>query len=139
MPELYPYKFEHDLHHILDGMLVLQCLFRRVFRTPIEYDMINHLRNIHQKDLVIRLNIGKGFSLDYRAEFAINIMKQAKANVSYDHNNAKFAAFVQEERDTPRRLYVVTFLALRTSIHVTLLALRTSIHVTLLAHACKLV
>jgi hypothetical protein len=77
---LCPYNLKHDPHHTLDGILVLRCHFCKRFQTPIEYDMRVHLRDIHQKDLVIRipegwLERGKRYNLDERTKIMIGHMK----------------------------------------------------------------
>jgi hypothetical protein len=88
---IFPHNLEHD-GHTLDGMLVLSCFFCNTFHTPIEIDMRVHLRDSHQKDLVIRLPLqGKGFDLNYRTQLAIDIMKQKTPQIFYDHRTAKFA------------------------------------------------
>ena len=61
--------------------------------TPIEPDMRAHLSDRHQKDLVIRLPIyGKGYGMEYRTEFAMNMIKQKTPRILYDHRTAKFAS-----------------------------------------------
>jgi hypothetical protein len=87
---IFPHNLDHDRWHILDGMLVLRCLFCKTFQTPIEYDMRVHLRDTHQKDLVTKLPLqGKGYDLNYRTQFAIDIMKQNEPQILYDHKTAK--------------------------------------------------
>jgi hypothetical protein len=52
-----------------------------------------HLLEAHQKKLVRDLPLrGKGFNMDYRASFAIDIMKRMKPLVFYDHRTAKFVS-----------------------------------------------
>lgn len=89
---IFPRNLMHDQQHTLDGMLVLQCFFCNTFQTPIEYDMTVHLQERHKKDLVTKLPLrGKGFNLDYRTTFTIDIMKRRTPPVLYDHRTAKFA------------------------------------------------
>jgi hypothetical protein len=93
---IYPYNLKHDNPHFtLDGMLVLRCYFCKTFQTPIEFDMRVHLRDIHQKDLVIRipeqwLERGKRYNLDERAKILIDHMKQDVPQIFYDHTTAEF-------------------------------------------------
>jgi hypothetical protein len=92
---LFPYNLKHDPHHTLDGMLVLRCYFCKRFQTPIEYDMRIHLRDIHQKDLVIRipeewLEKGKRYNLDERAKIMIDHMRHEIPQTIYDYTKAEF-------------------------------------------------
>jgi hypothetical protein len=85
-----PMNLLHDPSHILDGMLVMRCFFWRRFKTPIEFDMKNHLRRIHQ-ELVTDLPLqGKGFDMNYRIGFAIDIMTHETPKEFYDHKTAEF-------------------------------------------------
>lgn len=91
----FPHNLKHDPHHTLDGMLVLRCYFCKEFQTPIFYDMMVHLRNTHQKDLVIRIPEGwlekeKRYNLDERTKVVIEHMKQEVPQVFYDHKTAEF-------------------------------------------------
>ncbi|MFZ0512089.1 MAG: hypothetical protein WAM14_10825 [Candidatus Nitrosopolaris sp.] len=91
MQALFPRNLIHDPQHTLDGMLVLKCFFCNAFQTPLEYDMKVHLRYIHQKDLVTKLPLlGRGYNMDYRTDFVIDIMKQKALRVLYDHRTASF-------------------------------------------------
>jgi len=66
----------HDPQYILDGMSVLCCFFCNAFQTPIEFDMDIHLLEAHRKKLATDLPLrGKGFNMDYRTRFAIDMMK----------------------------------------------------------------
>jgi hypothetical protein len=92
---LLPYNLKRDPHYTLDGMLVLKCFFCKRFQTPIEYDMRIHLRDIHQKDLAIRmperwLERGKRYGLDERVRIMIDHMKQETPQLFYDHTTAEF-------------------------------------------------
>jgi hypothetical protein len=54
-----------------------------------------HLRDIHQKDLVIRipeewLERGKRYDLEKRVKIMIEHMKQELPQVFYDHTTAEF-------------------------------------------------
>jgi hypothetical protein len=72
---IFPHNLMHDPKHTLDGMLVLRCFFCEKFQTPLKYDKV-HLRHTHQKDLVTKLPLrGRGYNMDYRTDFAIDIMK----------------------------------------------------------------
>jgi hypothetical protein len=52
-----------------------------------------HLLEVHRKKLVTDLPLrGKGFNMDYRTRFAIDIMKRMKPLVFYNHRIAKFAS-----------------------------------------------
>jgi hypothetical protein len=89
---LFPRNLIHDPNRTLDGMLVLRCFFCDTFQTPIEYDMKVHLRYIHREQLAKQLPLkGKGYNMDYRTAFAIDIMKQRTSPEYYDHKTAKFA------------------------------------------------
>jgi len=93
---VYPHNLKQDPHHTLHAILVLSCHFCERFQTPIEYDMRVHLRDIHQKDLVIRmplqwLETGKRYGLDERARIMIDHMRQEIPQTIYDHTTAKFA------------------------------------------------
>ena len=71
---VFPTNLWHDPDYVLDGMLVLRCFFCRTFKTPI--DMRIHLREIHKEELVTDLPLqGKGFDMNYRIGFAIDILK----------------------------------------------------------------
>jgi hypothetical protein len=58
--EFYPRNLMYDPDRVLDGMLVLKCLFCEHYKTPIQNDMRIHLRYTHQmellKDLPLFLN-----------------------------------------------------------------------------------
>jgi len=89
---LFPRNLIHDPHHTLDGMFVLKCFFCSAFQTPIEYGMRVHLKEIHRMGLVTQLPLrGKGFDMDYRIRFVIDIMRRKKPQEFYDHRTAKFA------------------------------------------------
>ena len=54
--------------------------------------MSNHLREIHHKDLIIRLPLqGPGYDMGYRVQFTIDIMKNSESKVFYDYKTAIFA------------------------------------------------
>jgi hypothetical protein len=90
---IFPHNLIHDPQHTLDGMLVLCCFFCNAFQTPIEFDIENHLLEAHRKKLVTDLPLrGKGFKMDYRLRFAIDIMKRMRPLVFYDHTTAKFGS-----------------------------------------------
>ena len=87
---VFSMNLQHDPDHVLDGMLVLRCFFCRRFKTPIEFDIRIHLREIHQEELVTDLPLeGKGFDMSYRVGFAIDIMKLETPEF-YDYNTARF-------------------------------------------------
>jgi hypothetical protein len=78
-------------------MLVLPCFFCNTFQT--QYDMRVHLRNTHQKELVTHFPLrGKGFNMDYRTGFVINIMKRMRPPEFYDHRSTKFASLDKSDR-----------------------------------------
>jgi hypothetical protein len=87
----FPLNLRCDPQHVLDGMVVLKCLFCERYKTPIQNDMRIHLRYTHQlqllKDLPLR---GKGFNMAYRVGFVMDIMKQKTPREYYDHNTAIF-------------------------------------------------
>jgi len=88
---IFPMNLRHDPDHVLDGMLVLRCFFCRTFKTPIEFDMRIHLREIHQKELAKDLRLkGKGFDMSYRLDFEIDLMKHETSKEFYDHKTAEF-------------------------------------------------
>ena len=85
---VFPMNLQHDPDHVLDGMLVLRCFFCRRFKTPIEFDMRIHLREIHREELATDLPLkGKGFDMSYRVGFAIDIMK---LNTEFYDHHARF-------------------------------------------------
>jgi hypothetical protein len=86
-----PRNLIHDPNRTLDGMLVLRCFFCNAFQTPIEFDMKVHLLGKHGNELLTHLPLrGKGFKMDYRIRFVINIMKRKKPQEFYDHRAGKF-------------------------------------------------
>jgi hypothetical protein len=51
-----------------------------------------HLRYTHQVQLLKDIPLSsKGFNMEYRADFVIDIMKQKTPREYYDHKIAKFA------------------------------------------------
>lgn len=76
----FPRNLKDDPHHVLDGMLVLKCSFCTKFKTPIEFDMGNHLLAEHEEDLPL-----EGMGLEYRIGVAIEEMKQRRPIEFYDH------------------------------------------------------
>jgi hypothetical protein len=87
---IFPRNLIHDPQHTLDGMSVLHCFFYNRFQTPIEYDMKVHLVERHRMDLVTKLPLrGKGFDMDYRTAFVIDIIKRRTPLDFYDHRTAK--------------------------------------------------
>jgi hypothetical protein len=88
----------HDPQHTLDGRLVLRCLFCDSFQTTIECDMKVHLRYTHQKELVTKLPLkGRGYNMDYRTAFVIDIIKRWTPPDFYDHRTAKFVSLDKSE------------------------------------------
>jgi hypothetical protein len=55
------------------GLHAIPCIFCYSYRTPIEFDLGNHLLESHRMDLV-KLPIGKG-SMEYRINHAIQLGK----------------------------------------------------------------
>jgi hypothetical protein len=52
-----------------------------------------HLREIHQEELVTDLPLqGKGFDMNYRMGFAIDIMKHETPKEFYDHKTGRFGS-----------------------------------------------
>jgi hypothetical protein len=95
---IFPRNLIHDPQHTLDGMLVLRCFFCNTFQTTIEYDMRVHLLEAHRKKLVTDLPLrGKGFNMNYRTRFAIDIMKRMRPLVFYNHRTAKFVSSDKSE------------------------------------------
>ena len=89
---LFPRNLIHDPQHTLDGTLVLKCFLCDTFQTPIEFDMRIHLMDRHREELVTHLPLrGKGFNMDYRTAFVIDILKRRKPQQFYDHRTTKFA------------------------------------------------
>lgn len=81
----------YDPHHILDGMLILKCPFCKKYTNPLEYDMKRHLRYTHKDKLLTNLPLkGKGFNMEYRVAYTIDIMKQRVPPEYYDHRTARF-------------------------------------------------
>ena len=93
MQAIFPRNLMNDPRRTLDGMLVLCCFFCNAFQIPIKFDMEIHLMEAHQKKLVTDLPLrGKGFNMDYRLRFAIDIMKRMRPLIFYNHRTAKFAS-----------------------------------------------
>jgi hypothetical protein len=79
--------------NFLDGMLILKCLFCERYKTPLQNDMRIHLRYTHQVRLLKDLPLsGKGFNMEHRAAYAIDIMRQIVPREYYDHRTARFAS-----------------------------------------------
>jgi hypothetical protein len=96
--DLFPRNLMYDPHRVLDGMLVLKCLFCKKYKNPLEYDMKRHLRYIHKDKLLTNLPLkGKGFNMEYRVAYTIDIMKQRVPPEYYDHRTARFNS--EEEND----------------------------------------
>jgi hypothetical protein len=94
--DLFPRNLMYDPHHILDGMLILKCPFCKKYKNPLEYDMKRHLRYTHKDKLLTNLPLkGKGFNMEYRAAYAIDIMKQRVPPEYYDHRTARFTSEVE--------------------------------------------
>ena len=113
MQAIFPSNLECDPQHALDGMLVLRCFFCNTFQTPIEYDMKVHLLERHRMQLVTDLPLrGKGFDMDYRTAFVIDIMKLMRPVVFYNHRTAKFVSLdkseMQKEALATKRISIVT-------------------------------
>ncbi|MDP9288966.1 MAG: hypothetical protein M3P08_12315 [Thermoproteota archaeon] len=90
--DFFPRNLMYDPDRVMDGMLVLKCLFCERYKTPIQNDMRTHMRYSHQVQLLKDLPLsGKGFNMEYRADFVIDIMKQKTPCEYYDHKSAKFA------------------------------------------------
>ena len=52
-----------------------------------------HLLERHRMELVTQLPLrGKGFDMDYRTAFVIDIIKRIKLPEYYDHRTAKFVS-----------------------------------------------
>ncbi len=91
--DYFPRNLMYDPHRVLDGMLVLKCVFCERFKTPLQNDMRIHLRYTHQVQLLKEIPLsGKGFNMEYRAAYAIDIMKQIVPREYYDHRTARFAS-----------------------------------------------
>jgi hypothetical protein len=94
--DFFPRNLMYDPHRVLDGMLVLKCLFCKKYKNPLEYDMKRHLRYTHKDKLLTNLPLeGKGFNMGYRAAYAIDIMKQRGPPEYYDHRIARFTSEVE--------------------------------------------
>ena len=91
--DLFPRNLRYDPHHVLDGMLILKCPFCKKYKNPLEYDMKRHLRYTHKDKLLTNLHLeGKGFNMEYRAAYAIDIIKQRVPPEYYDHRTARFTS-----------------------------------------------
>ena len=89
--DLFPRNLRYDPHHVLDGMLILTCPFCKKYKNPLEYDMKRHLRYTHKDKLLTNLPLkGKGFNMEYRVAYTIDIMKQRVPPEYYDHRTARF-------------------------------------------------
>ena len=94
--DLFPRNLIHDPHRVLDGMLILKCLFCKKYKNPLEYDMKRHLRYTHKDELLTNLPLkGKGFNMEYRVAYTIDIMKQRVPPEYYDHRTARFTSEVE--------------------------------------------
>jgi hypothetical protein len=94
--DLFPRNLIHDPRRVLDGMFILKCLFCKKYKNPLEYDMKRHLRYTHKDELLTNLPLkGKGFNMEYRAAYAIDIMKQKVPPEYYDHRTARFTSEVE--------------------------------------------
>ena len=94
--DYFPRNLMYDPDRVLDGMLVLKCLFCEQYKTPLQNDMRIHLRYTHQVWLLKDLPLsGKGFNMEYRAAYAIDIMKQRMPPEYYDHRTARFTSEVE--------------------------------------------
>jgi hypothetical protein len=57
-----------------------------------------HLKYTHREQLRKHLPLrSKGFNMDYRAGFVINIMKRMKPQQFYDHSTAEFVPLDEPE------------------------------------------
>ena len=98
MEGIFPRNLIHDPQHTLDGMLILHCFFCKTFQTPIEYDMKVHSLERHLMQLVTDLPLrGKGFDMDYRTTFVIDIIQRMTPSDFYDHRTAKFVSLDKSE------------------------------------------
>lgn len=70
------YKKPYDPDGILEGQLVLECIFCYKYETAIEFDMELHLHEKHQQELLTQFPFrGKGYSMDIRIGYFINRIK----------------------------------------------------------------
>jgi hypothetical protein len=94
--DFFPRNLMYDPDRVFDGMLVLKCLFCERYKTPLQNDMRIHLRYTHQVRLLKDLPLsGKGFNMEYRAAYAIDIMKHRMPPEYYDHRTARFTSEVE--------------------------------------------
>jgi hypothetical protein len=102
--DLFPRNLMYDPDRVLDGMLVLKCPFCKGYKNPLEYDMKRHLRYTHKDKLLTNLHLeGKGFNMEYRAAYAIDIMKQRGPPEYYDH---------RKPQDLPPKLKIMCWIFL---------------------------
>ena len=94
--DYFPRNLMYDPDRVLHGMLVLKCLFCERYKTPLQNDMRIHLRYTHKCGLLKDLPLsGKGFNMEYRVAYAIDIMKQRMPREYYDHRTARFTPEVE--------------------------------------------
>jgi DNA replicative helicase MCM subunit Mcm2 (Cdc46/Mcm family) len=58
-----------------EGLPEIPCIFCCRYKTPIEFDLALHLQGSHRMDLV-KLVLGKGYSIEDRADYAIELGKR---------------------------------------------------------------
>jgi hypothetical protein len=62
----------------LAGLPEIPCIFCRNYKTQIGFDLALHLQECHKTDLIKKLRIGKGHSIEDRADYAIELAKEGK-------------------------------------------------------------
>jgi len=88
---IFPRNLIHDPKNVLNGMLVLKCPFCTSYKTPIEFDMVSHLREMHGPELANSVpSRGKCYNMSYRIECAIENMKRKAPAEYYGSRNAEF-------------------------------------------------
>lgn len=66
----------YDPDGLLEGQLVLECIFCEKYKTAIVFDMELHLHEKHRWELLRQFPLkGKGYSMDLRAEYFVHQIK----------------------------------------------------------------
>lgn len=77
---------------MMQNSILLELPTNEQYKTPLQNDRRIHLRYTHQVPLS-----GKGFNMEYRAAYVIDIMKQRMPPEYYDHRTARFTSEVEND------------------------------------------
>jgi hypothetical protein len=70
-----PRSTSNDPSEVLKMLPLLRCVFCNEYKTHIEFDMDLHLYEMHKKELLKSLPVGRGYNMDSRIEYVLNLMK----------------------------------------------------------------